>query len=340
MTQTVCYVSCAKSREIQVFSLANDSGEVHMRQQLATAGEPQPMKASPEQTVLYVGTCDADAMLSFAIDADSGELALLGSAPAPGDATYVACDGARRVAFFASYGRNLLAVFPLDAQGAPLAVSQVEVDLPRAHAALIDASNHWLLVPLLGVDAIRAYRLGADGSLTPNDPAMTAVRAGSGPRHLIYSPDNRHVHCLNELDGSVDLFDFDAATGKLAFRQSLTMLPAGFAGKPWAAELRATPDGRFLYATDRTASTIAAFSVDAQSGRLSLIDHFPTETQPRGMAIDPAGRWLIAAGQLSNRLTVYAIDPDTGRLSAVQSHATGLDPICVEIIALPAQAVR
>ena len=113
------------------------------------------------------------------------------------------------------------------------------------------------------------------------------------------------------------------------------MLPAGFAGKPWAAELRATPDGRFLYATDRTASAIAAFAVDPASGRLTLIDHTPTETQPRGMGIDPAGRWLVAAGQLSSRLTVYAIDPASGRLRAVHSHATGTDPICVDIVALP-----
>ena len=188
-------------------------------------------------------------------------------------------------------------------------------------------------MPSLGSDTIRAYRLGDDGRLTP--AATTAVRAGSGPRHLVFSPDNRQLHCLNELDGSIDAFDFDAVGGALACTQSIGMLPAGHAGKPWAAELRATPDGRFLYATDRTASVIAAFSVDGGSGRLTLIDHYPTETQPRGMGIDPAGRWLIAAGQLSGRLTVYAIDPLSGRLSAGPSHATGNDPICVEIVALP-----
>ena len=85
----------------------------------------------------------------------------------------------------------------------------------------------------------------------------------------------------------------------------------------------------------RTASAIAAFAVDAASGRLTLIDHTPTETQPRGMGIDPSGRWLVAAGQLSSRLTVYAIDAASGRLRAVHSHATGADPICVEIVALP-----
>ena len=333
MTQTIVYVSCAQSREIHVFSLAGDSGEVRLRQRVATAGAPGPLRVCPQRRVLYAGTRGADALAALAIDPANGELAALGSVPTPGGATYVSCDRLRRVAFCASYGANLLAVFPLDAQGAPQPASQVESELPRAHAALIDAANRWLLVPSLGSDTIRAWQLGDDGRLARG--AVTNVRAGSGPRHLVFSPDNRHVHCLNELDGSIDVFDFDAQSGTLICTQSINMLPANFADKPWAAELRATPDGRFLYATDRTASTIAAFAVDTASGRLSLIDHTPTETQPRGMAIDPAGRWLVAAGQLSSRLTVYAIDAASGRLRAVHGHATGTDPICVEVVALP-----
>ena len=333
MTQTVVYVSCAQSREIQVFSLADDCGEVSLRQRVGSAGAPNPLRACPEQRVLYAGMRADDAITAFAIEAGNGELAQLGSVALPGAVTYVSCDRERRVAFGASYGGNLLAVVALDAHGVPLTVSQVETDLPRAHAAQIDASNRWLLVPSLGSDTIRAYRLGDDGRLTP--AAATAVRAGSGPRHLIFAPDNRHVHCLNELDGSIDVFEFDAVAGTLSCTQSASMLPPDFTGKPWAAELRATPDGRFLYATDRTASVIAAFAVDPASGHLALIDHYPTEAQPRGMGIDPTGRWLIAAGQLSGRLTVYAIDPFSGRLSVRASHATGSDPICVEIVTLP-----
>ena len=334
MTQTAVYVSCAESREIHVFSLAPHSGEVRLRQRLGMANAPLPMKVRQDQRVLYVGTRTENALLAFAIDSGSGELALLGSASATTGPAYVSCDRAMRVAFFASYGGNCLSVFPLDAYGVPLPASQTETDLPHAHAALMDATNRWLLVPILGSDAIRIYRLENDRRITPNDPAMIGVRPGSGPRHLVFSPDNRHVHCLNELDGSIDLFDFDAGAGTLTPKQSLSMLPSGFAGKAWAAELRATPDGRFLYATDRTSSVIAAFAVDLHSGRLTLIDHYPTETQPRGMGIDPSGLWLIAAGQLSHCLTVYAIDPATGRLSARQNHSTGLDPICVEFVAL------
>ena len=335
MTQTVVYVSCAESREIDVFFLNQQTGGMQLRQRFGVAGAPQPLKIGPDQCVLYAGTRAESALLALGIDANSGELTLLGTIPTTGAPTYVACDQQAQVAFSASYGDNSLSAIALDNQGAPCAVSQYEPGLPRAHAALMDATNRWLLVPMLGADAIRVYALGADGKITAHQPAMQSVRPGSGPRHLVFSPDNRHVHCLNELDGSIDLFDFDAETGTLALKQSISMLPEGFTGKPWAAELRATPDGRFLYATDRTASVISAFAVAEQTGRMSLIAHYATEAQPRGMGIDPSGRWLIAAGQLSAHVSVYAIDANTGCLAPTQRHSTGLDPICVEILTLP-----
>ena len=335
MAQTFVYVSCANSREIEVFSLDTESGDIRLRQRLDTPGAAQPLRFSADRRILYAGAKAENSMLAFSVDPDSGELALLGSTPAPGEPTYVSADRAGRVAFCASYAGNSLSVFPLDARGVPGAVSQVETPLIRAHACLMDATNQWLLVPMLGEDAIRVYRLGDDGRLTPNDPAMVKVRAGSGPRHLVFSPDDRQVHCLNELDCTIDLFDFAADSGRLVLQQSASILPPGFTGHPWAAELRATPDGRFLYASERTASVIAAFAVEADSGRLQLIGHCPTETQPRGMAIDPSGKWLVAVGQLSGSLTVHALDPQTGRLTARQRHATGQNPICVEILALP-----
>ena len=99
--------------------------------------------------------------------------------------------------------------------------------------------------------------------------------------------------------------------------------------------MRATADGRYLYATERTGSVIAALATDPQSGAMTMIAHYPTETQPRGMGIAPSGRWLIASGQLSSHVTVYALDPATGRLNASQRYATGGDPVCVEIAVLP-----
>ena len=334
MVQTLVYVSCAKSREIDVFSLDAESGAMQLRQRLQTPGASQPLRFSADRRVLYAGAKAENSVLAFAVAPASGELTLLGATPAGGDPTYVSADLAGRVAFCASYDGNCLDVFPLDANGLPGPASQHERNLPRAHACLMDASNHWLLVPLLGEDAIRVYRLGDDGRLTANDPAMVKVRQGAGPRHLVFSPDNRQVFCLNELDCSIDSFDFSAENGLLTLKHSANALPPEFSGKPWAAELRMTPDGRFLYASERTASVIAALAIE-NDGRLRLIGHYPTETQPRGMDIDPSGRWLVAAGQLSDSLTAHALDPETGELSVRGRYATGQNPICVEILVLP-----
>lgn len=335
MSRTFIYVSCAGSRAIEVFALDTHTGETIPHQRLVLPGSPSPLKISPDGRLLLVGTKSENTLLTCSIDPENGELAVLGSAPCPGGPTYVSCSRTMRTAFAASYGDNLLAAFPLESNGRPLPVTQVERGLARAHAAVIDASDRWMLVPTLGADAIRVFRLADDGRFDANVPEQVSVRPGSGPRHLVFSPDNRHVHCLNELDGSIDLFDFDGTNGTLTLRQSVSMMPHGVDGKPWAAELRVSSDGAFLFATERRSSTLAVFSVETQNGQLALFGHYPTETQPRGMAIDPSSRWLAVAGQLSNHLTVYAVNPETGYPKERARVATGDDPICVEILTLP-----
>jgi len=335
MAQTFVYVSCAKSREIDVFSLDTESGEIRLRQRLQTSGASQPLRLSANRRVLYAGAKAENCLMAYAIDPNSGELTVLGGVPTSGEPTYVSSDHAGRVAFCASYAGNSLSVFPLDANGLPRPACQIESPLIRAHSCLMDASNQWLLVPLLGEDAIRIYGLSIDGHLSPNDSPMVKVHPGSGPRHLVFSPNNRWVYCLNELSCTIDTFAFSADSGRLSLQRSQDALPPGFTGKPWAAELRITPNGRFLYASERTASVIAAFAIEQDSGCLHVVGHYPTEKQPRGMDIDPSGHWLVAVGQLSGSLTVHALNQQTGDLTVGQRHDTGQNPICVEILALP-----
>ncbi|MCY1562626.1 6-phosphogluconolactonase [compost metagenome] len=113
------------------------------------------------------------------------------------------------------------------------------------------------------------------------------------------------------------------------------MLPAGFTGKPWAADLHLTPDGRFLYASERTSSTLSAFRVDASTGQLKPLGQTPTEKTPRGFAIDSSGRYLIAAGQESHSVALYAIDPATGALGKPSRISVGKNPNWIEIVDAP-----
>ena len=115
------------------------------------------------------------------------------------------------------------------------------------------------------------------------------------------------------------------------------MLPADFAGgAPWAADLHLTPDGRFLFASERRSSTLSSYAVDATSGALTLLARRPTETEPRGFALSPDGRHLIAVGQASNRLSHYAIDVESGGLTTLGDRPIGTNPNWVEIVDLRA----
>jgi 6-phosphogluconolactonase len=139
---------------------------------------------------------------------------------------------------------------------------------------------------------------------------------------------------LNELDASIYVFPWDAKTGALTKEvQVASALPKGFEGKPWAADIHLTPDGKYLYASERTTSTLAAFKVDPKTGTLTSIDSYPNEKQPRGFNIDPTGRYLLAVGQLSNSMTSYAIDKATGKLTKLKEYPMGKNPNWVEIVA-------
>jgi 6-phosphogluconolactonase len=219
---------------------------------------------------------------------------------------------------------------------------------PNAHSIQIDAANRHVLIPCLGGDVVLQWRFDVvTGKLIANSPDAVRVEKGAGPRHFVFHPNNRRVYLLNELDASVYVFDYDAESGTLSELQTMSALPTDFSGPPFgmpgistnggpkAADLHVSPDGRFLYASERTTSTLAAFRIDLDSGRLEHIDSFATEKTPRGFNIDPTGRYLLAVGQGSDHLAAYAVDQETGRLTEKQRYAMGQGPNWVEILHLP-----
>ena len=205
---------------------------------------------------------------------------------------------------------------------------------PNAHCIVTDPSNRYVLHTSLGGDVVYQEKFDAKtGKLAPNDPPTINVKAKAGPRHLTFSPNKKFVYLINELDAAIYVFPWDAKTGTLKKEvQVITALPKGFSGKPWAADIHLTPDGKFLYASERTTSTLAAFRVDAKKGALTSIDSYPTEKQPRAFNIDPSGRYLLAVGQLSNSLTSYSIDKKKGTLTKLKEYPMGKNPNWVEFV--------
>lgn len=324
----IVYVASPESQEIHVFRL-DEAGAMQPLQVVATQGQAQPLAISPDRRFLYAGVRPEHAVITYRIAAD-GQLTELARGAVAGSPTYVSTDRTGRSVFSASYAGSVLSVCPVDAAGVAGAARQNFADLPCAHAAVMDASNRWLLVPTLGDDRIRIFAL-QDGRLAEHGEVR--AQAGAGPRHPVFHPSAPLVYCINELDGSINVHDFDAESGVLTLRASCNALPPGFAGKPWSADLHLSPDARFIYGCDRTDSMISIHRLDNGGASLALVGHVATETQPRGFAITPCGTYLIAAGQLSNQVAVYRIDAASGGLALLQRVPAGRGPMWVQVLA-------
>jgi 6-phosphogluconolactonase len=257
--------------------------------------------------------------------------------PSPTIWAYLSLDRSGHYLFGASYFGNKISVNAINTDGEinpkPLSVTATG---KNAHCIRTDLSNKFLFVSNLGSDVIVQCRFDeTTGNIVPNEPSVAQTRKGAGPRHFVFHPNRRLLFCTNELDGTVSAYRLEAA-GTLTPLDSSSAMPPHFqGGAPATADLHFTPDGRFLYVTERTSSTIAAFRVDGENGKLTLIESYPTETQPRGFNIDPGGKYLLVVGQKSNGLSICEIDQKDGTLRKLSHLDVGKNPNWVEIIALP-----
>ena len=339
---TFVYVGNADSQDVTVMELKS-TGDLTPVETTAVPGPAKPggslpLAVSPDKNRLYVGLRNEPySAVTFAIDANTGKLKLVGSGPLADSMAYVVTDRSGKFLLSASYGGNKVTVDPIGPDGLVQPAQQIMATQPNAHCILPDPSNRYVLHTSLGGDLVYQEKFDAKtGKLTPNDPPSVSVKAKAGPRHLVFSPNGRFVYLISELDASIYVFPWDAGTGTLKKEvQVTTSLPKGFEGKPWAADIHLTPDGKFLYASERTTSTLAAFSVDPMTGLLTSIDSYPTEKQPRGFNIDPTGRYLLSVGQLSNSMTSYAIDKASGKLTRLKEYPMGKNPNWVEIVSFP-----
>jgi 6-phosphogluconolactonase len=336
--RTLVYISNADSREIYVLELNAIDGKTTLVEKVPVVGKAMPMAVSPDRRFLFAALRNDDNLVStFAIDSTNGKLTLVGTSPLIDDMCYLATDRSGRFLMAASYSGNRFSVNAINAKG-EVAHDPVAV-LPtgkNAHAILADPSNQFIFVPTLGHDAIYQYRFDAKtGAVTANDPPKVSVQKGAGPRHLVFHPNRQFVFCVNELDGTVNTYRL-SAQGTLTLLHSISVMPADAKGaKPTTADIHLTPDGRFLYTSERTTNTLAAFRVNTENGKLELVGHYSTEQRPRGFNIDPQGKYLLAVGQDSNRLSIYQIDQQTGSLRKLSEMEVGKNPNWVEIVTLP-----
>ena len=348
LAATFVYVSNAEDGDIGIYS-AKPDGTLSPGARVPAAKVVMPMTVSPDKRFLYAASRSKPfSVHAYAIDRGTGALKLVSSSPLAESFPYISLDRTGRFLFGASYGGNLVSVNAIAGDRGVLPEPlQVIPTARNAHAIRIDNSNRFVYVPHLGTDQIFQFVFDEkSGRLASNTPPLLQMKAGTGPRHLVVSSDNRFVYLLSELVATVTTLALDSKTGLLSEVSVASALPPDSKLQPgaprpssrntdndiWAADLHLTPDGKFLYASERTSNTLAAFGVDAASGKLSYLGSTPTERQPRGFAIDPRGKFLVASGEKSETLSVYAIDAASGALKPVGKYPTGKGSNWVEIV--------
>jgi len=290
--------------------------------------------------------------VTYAIDAKTGALTKLSKAPLADNLAYISTDKNGRYLFGASYSNSLVSVNAIGENGNVSGPLQVIPTARNAHSIRIDGTNCYVFVPHLGTDQILQFCFDVKSAkLTANTPPLLQLKAGIGPRHIVISGDNRFAYLLSEMAGTITTLALDEETGLLSVvseakilpldSQLVTGLPRLPAGQGeesrdvskdiWAADLHLTPDGKFIYASERTTSTISALSVDAATGKLTYLSSTPTEKQPRGFAIDPKGKYMVVTGQVSDTVSVYSIGGNS-ELKLLRKYPTGKDSNWVEIV--------
>ncbi len=280
---------------------------------------------------------------AYSIDQQTGALTFLNARPSRGtDPCHIIVDKSGKYVFVANFASGSFIGYRLEADGSlggecafvqheGSSIDPARQTGPHAHAVEFDRQGRFLYVPDLGMDKVMVYELNReDGSVTPATQPFVSTRPGAGPRQVVMHPGGRFAYLINELDSTMTAFAYDSATGGLTELQTLSTLPEGWTGKTSCAEVQITPDGKFLYGSNRGHNSLAIYAVAADTGLLTLVGHESTRGEiPRNFEVSPDGRFVIAANQDTGNLVVFRLDPATGQLAASGSEVDAGTPICV-----------
>ncbi|KOC90655.1 lactonase family protein [Winslowiella iniecta] len=349
--QSLVYVSNAESGTVTGYQLDKANKTLVPTGAFPAGDKAMSSVVSPDNKMLYVSVRSKPYhVVAYHIQPD-GKLEKAGQSPLPESMAYLSLDRQGKFLLSASYGGDLFSINRIDSQGR---VEEKPVQVvhtgKRAHAIQVDPTNHYLYVTLLGTDQLLQYHFdAATGKVTPNDPPFINIQheAATGPRHFVIAPQpdgqgKRNMYILTEMAGNITRLtlnkdgtaseaeavssispDEDMQRGEARPLTGDDMLPSSPKPRIWQADIHITPNGRFLYSTERTSSTLTSFSVDANDGHLTRLASIKTEQQPRGFAIDNTGRFLIESGQKSDQLSLYTINDSTGALTLVGRYPTG-----------------
>jgi 6-phosphogluconolactonase len=334
---------------IRVCDLDPSSGALSERERVADAGDAFFLALHPQRPLLFAvdgadrfqGTAGGS-VSAFAVDPATGSLALLNRQASHGTIPcYVSVDPTGRYALVANYGSGSIAAFPIEADGRLGAASDVvqragsgphaRQEGPHPHFIAPDPTGAWVLVCDLGTDQVARYRLDTTtGRLLPSEAPAVAVAAGAGPRHLAFDPSAQFAYVIDELDSTLVACRYEAARGAFDPIQTVSTLPGGFTGENFPAHVLVAPSGRVVYGSNRGHDSIALFTIDPLTGRVTSMGHVPSGGRwPWHFAIDPTGTYLLVANHRSDGVATFQVDQKLGLLQ-VTAHVLDIpSPICI-----------
>lgn len=259
---------------------------------------------------------------AFDIDPKKGRLQFIGKTSSLGDnPAYVALDKAGARVAIANYTGGSYTIFPVGSDGMPgkaqfhvqhfgKGFNPTRQDAPHVHSAVYGPDSRFLYIQDLGLDQITVV-----SPSTGDELAQIRTLPGSGPRHLTFHPNGKFAYLIEEMGGYVDAWRYEPSTGMLDSVQRIAAHPDTVNGPFRSSDIHVSPDGRFLYASNRAETSIAIFSIDGPTGLLHPVGYVPTMgIEPRNFTLDPSGRWLLVGNQESNTIVIFRVDVQTGML--------------------------
>jgi len=335
---------------IHAFDMNDDTGALKRVAKNTDVENPFFMALSPDNRYLYSIHAESfggkdNQIASYSLDGRTGKLKLLNRLTTRGRAScYIDVDAEGRAVLVANYSTGDVVSYPVKDDGSlgeiashirheGSSVNPKRQKAPYAHCFVISPDNRFAFAADLGIDKIMSYRLeGKSAQLSPNEPAFARVAPGAGPRHLTFHPNGRFVYVINELDNTITVFDYATESGTLANKQTVSTLPKNYEGTTHTADLKITPDGKFLYGTNRGHDSIAAYSI-ADDGTLKLNEIVPSLGKgPQNLAISPSGRYLLCANMPGNNVVVFAINHKTGKITVKGDPIEVPKPSCIMLV--------
>lgn len=350
------YTRGGGSKGIYVYRMDSESGGMTQVQVEEGISNPSFVTVHPNQKYLYSIAEVAEssgvpggAIVAYEIDRSSGKLNRINqqSTGGPGPC-HVSIDATGKFAVVANYGGGSVCMLPLNEDGSVgpsshfiqhyggTKVNPSRQDKAHAHSANLSPDNRFALINDLGLDQIRVYEMDLDeGKLKFNEDSSVDSVPGAGPRHFDYHPNGRWAYAINELGCTVTAYKFDAASGKLTEINTLSTLPEGYEGENTTADIHVSPDGRFVYGSNRGHNTLAIFRINESNGSIKFIgDQSTGGKTPRNFAIHPDGKYLYAANQDSDSIIQFEVDLTTGELTPIGREIRCPMPVCLKFMPL------